>query len=387
MTSPDDGAKGAEPVVPQTDHSEATSAKRPRVQPPAVELAAAEPSPEQPSTPPPPGGQPSATTRAASTPRVPQPFERRDELPLIGCLVVCLLATIAIYALQGTTSDLVAGVICSVVAAFGLLRGQRAKTYRYELLRDSEGYRKAAQNLGIPAAKEKDVPLDVSKTPVGVHIDLLKLEYQRGIDRYDNLYKSIWLQFSYMAVLSAGIATFSSKVMNVWVVAVFALCPLVFWFFASFLPMDFYGVEARRRLGTIETALTELSFQLQGWNTPAKVGDAECFSLRHFTEFKEIQYRWHVGQAVRFAFVLITVAFVWTGTRAGAYLLQKYGSAPAISTQAAQVDSISFVVRLPQTKTLAESLAVMSATVDSVRESQRRTQATLDSIRARLPKP
>src|SRR5687768_6985149 len=42
-------------------------------------------------------------------------------------------------------------------------------------------------------------------------LELKKLEYIRTGDRYENIYRAIWQNFSYMAVLAGGILTFASR--------------------------------------------------------------------------------------------------------------------------------------------------------------------------------
>jgi hypothetical protein len=39
---------------------------------------------------------------------------------------------------------------------------------------------------------------------------LYDLEYKSGVKRHDDIYKSMWTNFSYMAILSGGILTFSA---------------------------------------------------------------------------------------------------------------------------------------------------------------------------------
>jgi hypothetical protein len=115
--------------------------------------------------------------------------------------------------------------------------------------------------------------------------ELLVLEYQNAVGRYENLYKAIWQNFSYLSVVAGVLLTFGSKALSISVVSLLALSPLLFWFLATFLPMDYYGQRARARLGQIERELTNKYFAGPG--------------LGHFTDFATLEYRWHVGEAVK----------------------------------------------------------------------------------------
>lgn len=87
-------------------------------------------------------------------------------------------------------------------------------------------------------------------------LKLYELEYRIAAGRYENIYKAIWQNFSYMAALSAGILAFSSKALPLSTVVALSCIPLLFWFFATYLPMDHYARQARRRAAEIEEVLT-----------------------------------------------------------------------------------------------------------------------------------
>jgi hypothetical protein len=106
-------------------------------------------------------------------------------------------------------------------------------------------------------------------------VELKKLEYTTAAQRYDNIYKAVWQNFSYMAVLSAAILTFGVKTLAFPVLIAVALIPLVFWFLAQFLPMDQYGESTRERLSVIEDQINHQFFP--------NGGDPE---FSHFTYFK-----------------------------------------------------------------------------------------------------
>lgn len=128
-------------------------------------------------------------------------------------------------------------------------------------------------------------------------LELYKLEYEQAAQRYENIYRAIWQNFSYMAVLAAGILTFGSRNLNFppELTAFIALSPLVFWFLATYVPMDFYGDRTREYLGMIEKHLnTELSLKK---------------NLQHYQNFQSSKPLWRVKDAVRFSGTL--VCFIW----------------------------------------------------------------------------
>ncbi|MHC5761878.1 hypothetical protein, partial [Nostoc sp.] len=88
-------------------------------------------------------------------------------------------------------------------------------------------------------------------------LELFKLEYVQAAQRYENIYKAIWQIFSYMAALTAAILAFASRNIPLLLVILIAPFPLVFWFFAIYLPMDNYGQQSRTRLSDIETNLNQ----------------------------------------------------------------------------------------------------------------------------------
>ena len=77
--------------------------------------------------------------------------------------------------------------------------------------------------------------------------DMFKLEYELAAQRYENIYKAIWQNFSYMAVLAAGILTFGSKNGSFrWnEILSIALLPLVFWFLATYIPAEILSTVSR----------------------------------------------------------------------------------------------------------------------------------------------
>jgi len=127
-----------------------------------------------------------------------------------------------------------------------------------------------------------------------LRFDVYKLEYEKCADRYENIYKGIWQNFSYMAALSAGIASFGEKTLGPWLWFA-ALAPLVFWYFATYLPMDSYARQARSRAGKIENVLNELFLGFE--STDSSKSDQR---IQHYHEFGETDPRFHFLGKTRF---------------------------------------------------------------------------------------
>lgn len=96
--------------------------------------------------------------------------------------------------------------------------------------------------------QEKELSLIENKI-----LEYQKIEYEDASKRYQNIYQSIWQNFSYMAALAAGILTFASDSLALPLAACIALTPLIFWFLATYIPLDHYGQKIRKRLSIIET--------------------------------------------------------------------------------------------------------------------------------------
>jgi hypothetical protein len=151
-------------------------------------------------------------------------------------------------------------------------------------------------------------PIEHRDDQIATWLQLLMLEYQKGAERYDNIYRAVWQNFSYMAVLSAAILTFGAKELSPPFLTFVALIPLVFWFLATFLPMDSYGEKTRSRLAAMEQQLNDIYFP--------KKGDPQ---LSHFLEFRQktdkaTETPWRVKTAVyvfgAVAIIACCIAFV-----------------------------------------------------------------------------
>lgn len=162
----------------------------------------------------------------------------------------------------------------------------------------------------LPLVEPKERPDDIEETPL-ISVDsneetrfqLVKLEYEKAAERYDNIYRAIWQNFSYMAALAAGILTFGSgKVPDLSLLVVLALTPLVFWWIANFLPMDHYGDATRTRLKAIEEDINTVYLSKSG--TP---------KLGHFLLFRDTKYKWRARNIVSAVGILITAIWLFSG--------------------------------------------------------------------------
>jgi hypothetical protein len=88
-------------------------------------------------------------------------------------------------------------------------------------------------------------------------LELYKLEYERCAMRYEDIYKAIWTNFSYLSVVAGAVLTFGSTHLNTDLAAFIACFPLLFWYWATYLPLDRYGDNALNRLKQIEQTLNK----------------------------------------------------------------------------------------------------------------------------------
>lgn len=86
---------------------------------------------------------------------------------------------------------------------------------------------------------------------------LYTLEYQTAAVRYENVYRSMWTIFSYLAAVAAGLLTFGSNRIEPHALMCIAATPLLFWFWTTYLPLDRYGNETLIRLGELEELLSQ----------------------------------------------------------------------------------------------------------------------------------
>lgn len=116
-------------------------------------------------------------------------------------------------------------------------------------------------------------------------LEAYKLEYEKCAQRYDDVYKAAWTNFSYMAIVAGAILTFGGDRFLPELSAFLACLPLLFWWLASFEPLNKYGDQVIDRLSRIELILTEM-YALDTLTPEETASLAGHKGLRHFRSFK-----------------------------------------------------------------------------------------------------
>ena len=179
-------------------------------------------------------------------------------------------------------------------------------------------------------------------------LDLLKLEYDKGADRYENIYKAVWQHFSYMAVVSAGILTFMANKYAPGTVVSLVCLPLLFWVIATFVPMDNYGEDTRDRMAEIEGQINDLYF-------PA-IGDPQ---IVHYSSFRSpprgLWHIWRVKYVVRL-FGVVLFALVLSGWMKPEWFESRPASNAASLTVRSSADSTNVTVGFRKSVVLEDSI-------------------------------
>lgn len=127
-------------------------------------------------------------------------------------------------------------------------------------------------------------------------LELYKLEYERAAIRYEDIYKAVWQIFSYLTAISAALLAFGGDRLQQNLFFFLVCVPLVFWFWATYWPLNKYGDLCLDRLVDLEKELNE----------------EHKTKLSHYTDFKR---RRSEGLRVRYIlyafFVVLHVIFFW----------------------------------------------------------------------------
>jgi hypothetical protein len=133
-------------------------------------------------------------------------------------------------------------------------------------------------------------------------IDIYKMEYERCAQRYNDLYNAAWTNFSYMALVAGGILSFGGSRFVTPFTAFLACLPLLFWWLATFEPLNRYGDLVETQILKIEKALNALSIsRLTNVPDDAKKG------LTHFEDFAK---RGGVQKPTKIECLILVSAFV-----------------------------------------------------------------------------
>jgi len=145
-------------------------------------------------------------------------------------------------------------------------------------------------------------------------LEFWKIEYEKGAERYENIYKALWQNFQYLALVSAAILTFGKDSLPAGMIMLLAGLPVLFWFVAQYIPMDRYGVAARDRLAEIEHEFNDY-FAKNSANSKI------IPEFRHYTEFSKnfkgthrkkglFWSTWRVRTAVKYSALVMFVVWV-----------------------------------------------------------------------------
>jgi len=155
-------------------------------------------------------------------------------------------------------------------------------------------------------------------------LEAYKLEYEKCAQRYDDVYKAAWTNFSYMAIVAGAILTFGGDRFLPELSAFLACIPLLFWWLASFEPLNRYGDQVIERLSCIELILTNL-YSLDTLTPKQTAAVARHKGLRHFRNFKEREkkgikipaskkFRWAIAGIIFFFGLLrlgLIISAIW----------------------------------------------------------------------------
>lgn len=137
-------------------------------------------------------------------------------------------------------------------------------------------------------------------TPTNAALELYKLEYERAAIRYEDIYKAVWQIFAYLSALSTALLAFGSDRFQPNFFVCLVCLPLLFWFWATFLPLNRYGDECGKRLGDIEGHVNSV------YGT--KLGHYRSFEGRRGTKWWR---KARVRSAVVTFFFLLHLFFLW----------------------------------------------------------------------------
>jgi hypothetical protein len=137
-----------------------------------------------------------------------------------------------------------------------------------------------SDSLLVKAAQQRPISEDNDNSIHKEAIEIYKMEYERCAQRYNDLYNAAWTNFSYMALVAGGILSFGGSRFVTPFTAFLACLPLLFWWLATFEPLNRYGDHVETQILKIEKALNALSIsQLKGVADEARKG------LTHFEDF------------------------------------------------------------------------------------------------------
>lgn len=164
--------------------------------------------------------------------------------------------------------------------------------------------------FNVPDDQLKAYQVESVSTKQGPHdkdlIELYKMEYERCAQRYDDLYKAAWTNFSYIALIAGAILTFGSNRFMPELSISLAGLPLLFWWLASFETLNRYGDQVQNRLVEIEDLINELEGFINNApksSCPDQQKEREKLKgLRHYQQFHQRQLR--ISDRLKFIIVM-----------------------------------------------------------------------------------
>ena len=202
-------------------------------------------------------------------------------------------------------------------------------------------------NGGTEMAAEDNTELGSTGATVGStksdsKLELYKLEYERAAIRYEDIYKALWQIFSYLSAVTAALLAFGVDRFQPNLFWSLVCTPLLFWFWATYWPLNKYGDLCLDRLVEAEKLLN------QNYKT----------ELAHYTNFKNRRSEGlRVRYVVYFSFLVLHLIFLTNGCKAcSAWRV----GAPMIRERASDVTIVT--VDTEELKKLIESTKSISQT-------------------------
>ncbi|SOD03155.1 hypothetical protein SAMN05216486_10846 [bacterium JGI 053] len=242
--------------------------------------------------------------------------------------------------------------VCYIGFIMWLIRRRLRYSKKYRLEYRAEEFVPFAGQWGKSLTKEGAAATVVQQ--------LYENEYNKAVERYQNIYTAVWQNFSYMAILAAGILTFGKGQVDIAPLIAIAIAPLLFWYVATFVPLDHYGQQNGEYLKKMERALH---------------GE----QAGHFVGFRQADPPWHVNEAVhRFAILVgmcFATAFLTSVDNLSSVLPREEENAVVIRLSKAQVE----VAPISQLDSIGRRLSSIESVI--LRDSTRRTQDTTGKTR------
>jgi hypothetical protein len=115
--------------------------------------------------------------------------------------------------------------------------------------------------------------------------ELYKLEYERAAIRYEDIYRAVWQIFSYLAAVTAALLTFGADRFQPNLFWSLVCVPLLFWFWATYWPLNRYGDICLDRLVEAEKLLNKKYTMELGQYTTFKARRSGGIRVRYVVYF------------------------------------------------------------------------------------------------------